>query len=296
MTKMNRTVHRAVAMGLGLVLLAGCGQSKVATAIPDGDDAAAYVTAKFADQLAALNKDVAGNDSRKAKTDRFARIDDKKSDSTLSAVQIGRPPARFVKNHSNRNSNEFLDIYHPAGSPVEYLLLGPVYSSLAPTQWVSTPYTSGQRNACFWEGYRDVCRMLSAVATSFEQGAAGKQARSLPDGSVELTAEVALDMFFKEEIISFPEDLLTRVSEEMRKEPVAAKVVLDNAGKLKQIEMNGLIKGDGHEVEIRMKYQVLDPPTENDLPKIPDPAEVTNLPDATAVRDFYDRMGVIQGG
>ncbi|OZM74916.1 hypothetical protein CFN78_01495 [Amycolatopsis antarctica] len=281
-------------MGLTALLLSSCAQGKTATAIPDGDDAASYVTAKFAEKLKVLGEDFTGNEARKSSLEKFGRIDDKKSDQLIEAVQVGRPPARLAKNHSKRDSNEYLDFFHPAGSPIEYGLLGPVYSSLAPTPWVSMPYDGGTLNACFWEGYQDVCKMLDAVSAAVDKGAAAKQAKSLPDGSVELLAEIPLGVFLDKRVIVFPERLLTDVNEEMKQEPVASKIVLDGLGKLRSIEMTGLIKGDGHEVEVRMNYRILEPPTENDLPKIPDPSQVTNLPDEAAVADFYDRMGEIQ--
>jgi len=293
---MANQVTRIAALSLAVVLTAGCGQGLKATAIPDGDAAAEYVTAKFSAQLDVLEKDFTGNEARKSKIDKFARIDDKKMDSTIEAFQVGRPPARLAKNHSNRNSNEFLDSYHPAGSPIEYLLLGPIYTPLAPTPWVSMPYKGGNYNACFWEGYQDVCKMLTVVSRSFEKGAAGRQAKSFPDGTVELTAEVPLQMVLDERVIAFPEDLLSRVTDEMKKEPLSSKIILDGAGKLRQLDMTGLVKGEGHELEIRTSYQVLGEPTESELPKIPDPAQVTNLVDEAAIADFYDRMGAIQDG
>jgi hypothetical protein len=43
-----------------------------------------------------------------------------------------------------------------------------------------------------------------------------------------------------------------------------------------------------------MHYQLDGQPSENDLPKVPDPSQVTALPDQAAVDDFYNRMGQIQ--
>jgi hypothetical protein len=279
-----------------MLLTSGCVTSHTATPVPDGDEAAAYVSAKFADKLQRLSEDFTGNEPRKSTLGSFARIDDKKADNTITAVQIGSPPSRVSKNHSNRDSGEFLDSYHPADSAVEYLRLGPAYSSLAPTPWVSMPYTGNNYGACFWEGYSTVCKMLNSVSAAVEADQAAKQARSLPGGSVELTAEIPLRIFLDNQVISFPEQLLTRISEPMKSEPLTALIVLGPDGELRRIEMNGIVVGDGHEVEIRMAYQVLDPPTENDLPPVPDDDEVTALADRAAVSDFYDRLGEIQSG
>ncbi|SFB31515.1 hypothetical protein SAMN05216266_10875 [Amycolatopsis marina] len=283
----------ALATGVALVTSA-CGTAHTATPVPDGAEAAEYVSAKFADKLQHLSEDFTGNEPRKSTLDSFIRIDDKKADDTITAVQFGSPPARLSKNHSNRDSGTFLDSYHPAGSEVEYLRLGPHYSSLAPTPWVSMPYTGHNYGECFWAGYNKVCKMLNSVAAAVEAGRAAKEAKSLPDGSVELTAEIPLRTFLEYEVIGVPEKLLANVSEQMRSEPLTALIVLGPDDKLQRIEMNGTVTGDGHELEVRMAYQVLEPPTENDLPPVPDDDEVTVLKDRAAVSDFYDRLGKIQ--
>ncbi|WP_245975585.1 hypothetical protein [Amycolatopsis palatopharyngis] len=293
----RRRAGALTALLTGVALAAtGCGTTHTATAIPDGAEAAEYVSAKFADKLQHLSEDFTGNEPRKSTLDSFARIDDKKADDTITAVQIGSPPTRLSKNHSNRDSGAFLDSYHPAGSEVEYLRLGPLYSSLAPTPWVSMPYTGHNYGECFWEGYSTVCKMLNSVADAAEADRAAKQAKSLPDGSVELTAEIPLRIFLEHRVIGFPEQLLANVSESMRSEPLTALIVLGPEDELRRIEMAGTVSDDGHELEVRMAYQVLEPPTENDLPPVPDAGEVTALKDQAAVNDFYDRLGKIQSG
>ncbi|GAB3486519.1 hypothetical protein [Amycolatopsis cihanbeyliensis] len=298
---MPRRHHHRLAGTVACLVLAGgmttgCGSELTATAIPDGDDAAAYVSAKFADTLTTLSEDFQGIEDRASTTDKYARVDDQWMDSTITAVQVGRPPARVSKNHSNKDSTEYLDVFHPAGSPVEYLLLGPAYESLAPTPWVSTPHTGGQYGPCAWEGYRDVCAMLSAVDQAVEQGDATKQAKSLPGGAVELIAEVPLGVFLENRVIIFPDRLLKKVTEKMKSEVIDTRIGLDGAGKLRTIEMNGTVTGESR-FEVRMKYQVQqEPPTETDLPKVPEKDKVTVLPDRAAVRDFYDRMGELQEG
>ncbi|WP_232376369.1 hypothetical protein [Amycolatopsis aidingensis] len=296
----RRRRHRLAGAAACLVLTGsaatGCGSELAVTAVADGDDAATYVNAKFADTLKTLSEDFQGTEDRASTTDKYARVDDQWMDSTITAVQVGRPPARLSKNHSNKDSTEYLDVFHPAGSPVEYLLLGPAYESLAPTPWVSTPHTGGQYGPCAWEGYRDVCAMLNAVGQAVEQGGATKQAKSLPGGATELIAEIPLRIFLENRVIIFPDRLLKKVTEEMKSETIDTRIELDGAGKLRTIEMNGTITGESR-FEVRMKYQVQqEQPTETDLPKVPARDEVTALSDRAAVRDFYDRMGELQEG
>lgn len=274
--------------------LAGCAGAKAGTPVPNGAEAAAYVSAKFSDTLNRLSDQLNGTESKKTELDSFARFDAQKIDNTIAAVQLGRPPSRLSKNHSNLDPNEFLDSFHPQNSPVEYMLLGPVYASLAPTHWVSMPYTAGDLDECFWAGAQMVCKLLGAVSASVYQGHA-KTANSEAGGGLELTADVTLAAFLDNRVVVFPQSILNQISPGMKAETLRARIALDPAGKLTEIQLGGTIRGDGHEVEINEHYRLDGTPTQNDLPKVPDPADVTVLPDSTAVSDFYARMGEIQG-
>jgi hypothetical protein len=88
------------------------------------------------------------------------------------------------------------------------------------------PYTGNNYGACFWEGNSTVCKILNSILATVEADQAAKQARGLPDGSVELAAEIPLRIFLDNQVISFPEQLFTRISEPMRPEPLTALIVL----------------------------------------------------------------------
>jgi hypothetical protein len=289
-----RTRFTALLACVGL-LAAGCGSAKAGTAVPNGEDAAAYVSAKFANTLKSLSDQFNGTDDRKSALDTVARFDARTMNSTITGIQLGHPPARLSKNHSNLDSNEYLDTLHPANSPVQYMLLGPVYASLAPTHWVSMPYTAGDLSECFWGGAQDVCKMLGAVADSLDQGHAAKSANSKADGSLELTADVTLGAFIDNRVIVFPSSILDQITTAMKAQTLQAQIMLDPKGKLTEIRMTGTINGDGHQLEINEHYYLEGTPTQSDLPNVPDPADVTVLPDSAAVSDFYARMGAIQG-
>ncbi|TNC28814.1 hypothetical protein FG385_05615 [Amycolatopsis alkalitolerans] len=276
------------------LLVTGCGSAKAGSPVPNGAEAAKYVSAKFSATLDKLGNQFSGTDAKKSVQDTFARFDQQKINSTVSAVQLGRPPSRLSRNHSNLDSNEFLDTFHPANSPVEYMLLGPVYASLAPTHWVSMPYTGGDLNECFWAGSQGLCKMLSTVSDAVDHGRA-KTARSAPDGSLELTTDVTLGSFLDNRVVVFPQSILDKITPAMKAQTLAARLVLDAKGRLTEIRLSGLVRGSGHEVELNEHYRLDGTPTENDLPKVPDPADVTVLPDSAAVSDFYARMREIQG-
>ncbi|NIH82645.1 hypothetical protein [Amycolatopsis viridis] len=275
-------------------LLTGCGSAQAGSPVANGEDAAAYVSAKFDDTLNALSDQFDANDSRKTRLDQVVRFDQKRLNATVTAVQLGHPPARLSRNHSNLDSNSYLDVYHPAHSSVEYMLLGPVYASLAPTPWVQLPYPEVAYSECVWAGAQTVCKMLGAVQDSVQAGGAAKSANRKPDGSVELVAEVTLTAFIHNDVVTFPAAIANELTPEMRNQTLRTRVALDPGGKLTEIQMAGKISGNGHELEIDYHYRLDGTPSDVDLPKIPDPSQVTVLSDSAAVDDFYDRLGDIQ--
>ncbi|NIJ14179.1 hypothetical protein FHU38_004523 [Saccharomonospora amisosensis] len=291
---MTQRVRRLITLGAALVLIAGCSPGRAGTAIPDGDEVTRYVNAKFTATLDRLDDEISSRDPRKSTHRSFTRIDDKKADTTYTAIQVGSPPSRLYKNHSNRDSSDYRDYFHPAGSDVEYVFLGPEYASLAPTPWVSMPYDGAGLNNCFWGGYASLCKMLAAVSTATQNGEADKQqAKNLVDGSVELVAEIPLSEFLNQRVVVLPDWALARISDQMRKGMLRAQIRLGPDGKLQEIRMTGKISDGEHEVQINEHYQVQDPPTEEELPNVPPPEQLTVLTAEAEVDDFYDRMNEI---
>ncbi|MDQ0377509.1 hypothetical protein FB470_001503 [Amycolatopsis thermophila] len=280
--------------GLLAATLTACGSARAGTPVPNGEDAAAYVSAKFDNTLDALSDTLYANDTRKTRLDTIVRFDEKRINQTISSVQLGHPPARLSRNHSNLDPNEYLDVYHPADSPYEYLRLGPVYASLAPTPWVQTPWTSGQYNECYWEGAQGMCKLLDATQDAVAAGHA-MSANRKADGSLELIANVSLANFIDAAVVTFPDSIQQQFTADMKAQTFRTRVALDPQGKLSEIQMQGKITGNGHELEVDIHYRLDGTPSENDLPKLPDPSQVTVLADSAAVNDFYARMGEIQG-
>jgi hypothetical protein len=91
---------------------------------------------------------------------------------------------------------------------VEYLLLGSVYASLAPTRCVHA-YTAGSE--CVWGGSQDVCKVPGAVSDPVDKGKAATSVNSKSDGSLELTADVTLGVFIDNRVIVFPSSILDQI-------------------------------------------------------------------------------------
>lgn len=290
---MRQGLRRVVALGVAMLLTAGCATAQVGKPIPDGDDVAKYVGDKFASTLESLTTDLSNNEPRKSRLQSFMRVGELKSDTTVTAIQVGSPPSRFYKNHSNRNSADYRDYLLPANSDVEYVQLGPDYAKLAPTPWVSIPYSDQVFDVCFWGGYVTVCKIFSAVNSSMENDGIDKAAKSLADGSTELTIGVTLRQFLEERVVVLPDWLLEDIGEQLQDETIETRIVLDPEGELKEIEMNGLLSEGGSEVEIKQHYEVLEPPTEHEIPDVPTGKEVTKLTTEAEVDKFYDGMSEI---
>ncbi|WP_091293687.1 hypothetical protein [Amycolatopsis xylanica] len=286
-------------LALGSVLLlaaAGCGQAKAGTALPKGEDATAYVNAKFA---GAMDKLDASLDRPNTKTshDAYIRLDDKWLHNIITASRQGSPESRVSRNRSEKNPDESLDTFIPAEGQVEYMHLGPVYKSLAPTAWVSMPKPANLGPLCAYSGVITACKMADTITRSVRADKrAVKGARSTPDGKTEVSVDVTLDAFLTSRVEVLPPSALDMIGPELRKQIIPTKFVVDADGKLSTISMEAKFEGGGHKMELKYDFRFLGPASPQDFPKIPDPADVTVLPDDAAVDDFYKRLGEVQGG
>jgi hypothetical protein len=194
------------------------------------------------------------------------------------------------------NPDESLESFTPADGTVNYLYLGPVYKSLAPTPWVSMPKPdTGNGPVCAWGGGLPACKMADAVglAVSLNEKAI-KNARSLPDERVELAADITLDNFLKARVEVRPQSALSRLSDAIRQEIIPTKVTLEQDGTLSQISMEAKISKDNPQRRAALRLQVHGEGDRAGLPENARPS-LRDLPDKPAVDDFYRRLGDLQG-
>ena len=280
-----------------LALATACGQARAGTALPDGDQAAAYVGAKFEKVMSKLGDVIVDPRNVKTSTDRYFRLDDKYLHNVVTAARTGSPESRIVHNRSEKNPDEFLDSFTPAEGTVEYLLLGPSYKSLEPTPWVSMAKPeAGLVQACSWGGVQIACRMGDAVDSAYQADKkALRGAKSSADGSEQLTVNVPFSIFLDKRIEILPDQVLSSIGPDLRKQVVPAVITLKPDGSLAEFTMNAKFAGGGHKVELSYDFKFTGPATAADLPTVPDPAQVTALPDDAAKNDFYRRLGELQG-
>jgi hypothetical protein len=292
----QRATTMMAAVAAVLLLATACGQARAGTALPKGDDAAAYVSAKFKGVMDKLSDTLGTQRDTTAAFETYFRLDEKWLRATITSARLGSPETRVSRNHSQKNPDESLDNFIPADGTVSYMHLGPVYKSLAPTVWVSMPKPeSGNTLVCAWAGIAPACKMVSAVQRAV--GADKKAvtgARTLPDGKTEITAAVPLGAFLEARVEVLPQSALDQIGTELRKEIVPTKITIGPDGVLSQIVMEATLSKENHRIELREDFRFTGKATPQDFPKLPDPAEVTVLPDRPAVDDFYRRLGELQ--
>jgi hypothetical protein len=284
-------------LGAVLLVTSACGQARAGTAVPKGDDAAAYVSAKFEGVMEKLSDTLGTQRDTTTTYDTYFRFDDKWVRSTITSARLGSPEKRVSHVQSQKNPDDLRDYYDPADGAVNYTHLGPTYKSLAPTSWVSMPKpATGNGPLCAWSGILPACYMASAVGSAFSANKkAVTSARTLPDGKIEVAASVPLSDFFDARVEILPDSISSQISDATRKQIVPTKVTISPDGTLSQITMEATISGDNHKIELKEDFRFTGKATPQDFPATPDPADVTVLPDRPAVDDFYRRLGEITG-
>ena len=283
---------------LGTVLLAAaCGQARAGTALPNGDAAADYVGAKFEQVMTKLEDNIVSARDVSNAIDVYFKFDDQWISATTTSSRTGSPESRVSRHHSLKHPDEFLDTFFPADGTVEYTYLGPAYKDLAPTPWVSMPKPEAGLNLpCNWEGVLPACKMADAAYESYKADKrAVRGAKSLGGGKTALTVNVPFSKFLDNRVEVLPQKLLDEVGPELKKSVIPTTITLNPDGSLVSFAMDAKLDGDGHKLEIRYGFRFTGKATAQDLPKVPDAAEVTVLPDKAAVDDFYRRLGEKQG-
>ena len=176
--------------------------------------------AKFENAMNKIRRTVGSRRDTTAASDAYFRINEKWPHSIVTSARLSSPEIRISRNQSQKNADESLESFTPADGTVNYLHLGPVYKSLAPTPWVSMPKPdTGNGPVCAWGGVLPGCKVADAVAlaVSLNENAI-KSARSLPDERVELAADITFDNFLKARVEVLPQSALSRLSDAIRQE------------------------------------------------------------------------------
>jgi hypothetical protein len=282
-----------------LALTGACGQAKAGTALPKGDDAAEYVGAKFEQVIGKLGKSITDTRDVTNSLDAYFKFDDKWIHSVVTSARTGSPESRAVRHRSLKNPDEIIDTYTPADGAVEYTYLGPVYvqKGVSPTAWVSMPKAEGGLVLpCAWGGVLTPCRMADSTVDAYQADKhAVRGAKSLGDGKTALTVDVPFEIFVKNRVEILPQSIVDQVGPELKKAAVPATITLNPDGSLASFVMEAKFAGDGHQLELKYEFRFTGTASLQDMPKLPDAAQITVVPDRAAMDDFYRRLGEAQG-
>jgi hypothetical protein len=295
---LRRAKALPIASAAVLLLAAACGQAKAGTALPNGDDAAAYVSSKFKAAMEKLTDKLGNERDITMSDDDYFKIDEKWVHQSINSARFGNPESYITRNQSLKNPDESIDSFTPGSGSVEYQHLGPAYKTLEPTPWVSMPKSSGGKPTCeLFGGILRACQMVGAVQLAMNADSkAIKKAESLPNGQFQLQADVTLDAFLRSDVEKLPPDLLARVTDGMRQAVIPTTVTINQDGTLSAVSMVGTVDKDGHHIEVNDNFSFGRKATAQDFPQIPDSSQVTVLPDQAAVNDFNTRLANFQGG
>lgn len=302
-----------LAAGL-VVVLAGCAAEPVdGEAFPDWDVVDTLAAERFDAQLVLLDSAIEGSSPFRSdsSTDStgvsyvHATYGDKDTGSQSVVAIRGNPASVFIQ-QTDADTGYTIDTLHVGGEPVDYLLLGDAYASLAPTPWVQVPtvygypgeddLVAGLRTMCFVDGFQTVCEVRDAIVATAASGqgdAMRRSVRAQPDGSVLSETEVTLAAVLEDTmILNLPSEIADELSEEMLASFIPVSLWQDAEGNLLKMELNGTVRGtDGAEdLVVQVGFEITGKATRKNFPAAPGAADVTVVPD-DQVDAFYTEMG-----
>ncbi|GAB3157950.1 hypothetical protein GCM10027290_60180 [Micromonospora sonneratiae] len=289
----GRGARRMLSVLVGFTVLTGCSVPTDGLALPARQQAEEYQAARFVESLDGLRRYFVEATNIKGTVFTFASFEGKKAKSEVDTYVLGEPPALLTRSRSG-HAGDNIDMYHPAGSDQDLLLLGTLYRSLAPTPWVShrTHFPKDGFYVCTMTGVMVGCKMLDAMELTQKENPAGllKKYTRHADGRVELLTGVTLKAFLEARVLVLPDVLKAKVTDEMLKQLIPVNIKFAADGSVDKFEMNGVVKGGPSPFEIQVGYDITGAATKADFPSLPPRSDVTVL-DESGKKRFYDRLG-----
>ncbi len=137
--------------------------------------------------------------------------------------------------------------------------------------------------------------MANAVGAAYDADKrVVRSAKSMSGGKIELTVDVTLGLFLDQRVITLPAQLRTSVGDGLEKSAIPTVITLNENGSLASFVMNAKSEDGGHRVELLYDFKFTGVASAQDLPRVPDPAQLTVLPDEAAAADFKRRLNDFQ--
>lgn len=209
---------------------------------------------------------------------------------------LGSPPSLFSRTKSAQPGDN-LDTFHPAGSPVDYALLGDRFKDLAPTPWVAYPSfyeDTDFRPDCALPGQRVACKIQLAVDATVTASPDGVVRRATQDsaGGVELTTAVSLQALLDSNVVPVPDDVRGGFTPAMLNTLIPTTIDFTTAQKLQKIEVNGVVPGNATapDLSVQVGLEIKGVPVVSDFPQAPSGFDVTRVPDKNARATLFDTI------
>jgi hypothetical protein len=278
--------------------LAGCGQTVPGVPAVNADAARQAADRMFQQSIDALGKYVTSAENFRGTLFRYVTLKGKSTSGEVDVSQYGNPSSLIAKFHATDHPDYRYDTFHPAGNALDFVQLGPGYASLAPTKWVSMPTTTSSGYVCAVPGLQTLCKMSEALDATSKAAPAGleKSASRMPDGGFEAQTSITLKAFLDKTLISIPADIMALVDPAMTGRLIPLRIQINSDGTLRKIEINGEVPGQNGKMQIQLGYDAKGPSEPGDFPPVPQPAEITALPDRAAANEFQVKLGQVRAG
>jgi hypothetical protein len=288
----TRSGRRLAGAILGVLVAAGCTQPTAGR--PTADEATAEQASAAAVKrgIEAFQAHFVNLGDDHARVYNYLNYGDVRITTEHESYKVGDPPAVVLKRRFSEDGDWSVTLTPPE-SQVDYIELDEEHEFLAPTPWVSVP-------TLFQAGFADCFVITAWVACHLDQ-AIGQtrleapdeqpnEARATEDG-FEITTGALLTVMIDESFISVPEEKRDGLTEPMLNTMVPVLLRFDQDMNFTGFEIRDTITdGDETPLELQIEYEVLDDPSEDDIPEAPDAAEVTAITDQAASDAFFEKF------
>ncbi|GAB3910552.1 hypothetical protein GCM10029964_114660 [Kibdelosporangium lantanae] len=207
---------------------------------------------------------------------------------------LGGDPSVLEVRQSRLDPGLKVTVYHPSGDSRDLMRLDGKFTSLAPTQWVSYPtyYVSRNTITCSYPALDILCNVQRAREDTEKAKPPNllHDAKVLADGAVELHSGATLKSLLDQRVFTVAAEISNQLTAEMMRTVLPVRITLDADKKLRSIEVNGEASGKPTGLSIQLGFERRGPASPSDFPAMPNPAEVTVIPDEQGRAQLWQRI------
>ncbi|TCP53246.1 hypothetical protein EV191_105313 [Tamaricihabitans halophyticus] len=292
MRRTSRPAIIAVVLAAVSLLAASCAHSVEGGPVLDEQSVRDAAIERFNEVIGNVHTYIRQDRSARAREQWTATVNEQHRTSDNTHLYHGDPPTTLVKRGAVSEGTN-LDLFHPAGSNRDYLLLGEHYRKLAPTPWVTLPtsYDGAINDVCLLPGKMGLCKMIDSISLTAKEGGPNitKMGYRNPDGSVNLLSNVTVENFIDSRVILFPDDIKNQLTPKILESQLSARVDLTKANRVTFAQINGTITDGDKKFDIDITHEVEGNAQPGDFPTTPSGAELTVIKDDEKANALLDK-------